>query len=156
MDCRTRPRSDSPGRSGHSAQVSVEANKAVVRRWVEATNQHDLDALDYLFTVDTFDNVGRRVGVAWWKDVFGFLYETLPDWQWTLDDLVAEGDRVVARLTVRGTHRGSGIPFLRGTPPTGRSITWTHHHTFRFVNGKIAEHWANRDDLGFLRQVTEP
>jgi predicted ester cyclase len=37
--------------------------------------------------------------------------------------------------------------------PTGRSVVWTHHHTFRFVDGKIAEHWANRDDLGFLRQV---
>ncbi len=101
----------------------MEANKAVVRRWVEATNRHDLDALDDLFTVDIFDIVGRRVGVAWWKEVFGFLYETLPDWRWTLDDLVAEGDRVVARLTVQGTHKGSSIPFLRGTPPTGRSIT---------------------------------
>ena len=105
--------------------MSVEANKAVVRRWVKATNEHDLDALDDLFTADTFDNVGQR-------------------------------DRVVARLTVKGTHRGSAIPFLRGVPATGRSITWTHHHTFRFADGRIAEHWANRDDLGFLRQVAEP
>lgn len=99
-------------------------------------------------------NVGGRSGVAWWKEVFGFLYATLPDWQWSLDDLVAEGDRAVARLTVRGTHVGSEIPFLKGIPPTGKSIVWTHHHTFRLVDGKIAEHWANRDDLGFLRQVT--
>ena len=60
--------------------------------------------------------------------------------------MVAEQDRVVARLTVRGTHQGSAIPFLHGIQPTGRSVVWTHHHTFRFVDGRIAEHWANRDD----------
>jgi len=120
------------------------------------TNAHDLEALTELFTSDTFDNVGGAAGPQWWREVFQFLYATLPDWQWTLDDLVAEGDRVVARLTVRGTHLGSEIPFLRGIAPTGRVVTWTHHHSFRLVDGRIAEHWANRDDLGFLRQVTAP
>lgn len=134
--------------------MGIEENKAVVRRWVEVTNEQRLDLLDDLFTADTYDNVGRRSGVDWWKEVFGFLYATLPDWHWDLEDIVAEGDRVVARLTVRGTHRGSDIPFLRGVQPTGRAVTWTHHHTFRFSGGRIAEHWANRDDLGFLRQVS--
>jgi predicted ester cyclase len=133
--------------------VGIEENKAVIRRWVEATNAHDLDALVELFTPDTFDHVGRRAGPDWWRQVFEFLYATLPDWQWTLEDLVAEGDRVVARLTARGTHLGSEIPFLHGIPPTGKPVEWTHHHSFRLVNGKVAEHWANRDDLGFLRQV---
>ncbi len=137
------------------ALVGTNDNKAVVRRWVDVTNAHELDELDELFTHYTYDHVGRRSGVAWWRDVFGFLYATLPDWHWTLEDLVAEGDVVVARLTARGTHLGSQIPFLQGIPPTGRSVTWTHHHTFRFRDGRIAEHWANRDDLGFLRQVTE-
>lgn len=136
--------------------MGIEENKAVVRRWVDATNEQRLDLLDDLFTADTYDNVGKRSGVAWWKEVFGFLYETLPDWHWSLDDMVAEGDRVVARLTVLGTHQGSAIPFLQGVQPTGRPIVWTHHHTFRFTDGKIAEHWANRDDLGFLRQVSPP
>ncbi len=126
--------------------MGAEENKDVVRRWVEVTNAQNLDDLDELFTGDTYDHVGQRTGVAWWKEVFGFLYATLPDWRWTLEDIVAEQDRVVARLTVHGTHKGSVIPFLRGIPPTGKSVVWTHHHTFRFVNGKIAEHWANRDD----------
>ncbi|MGK5113185.1 MULTISPECIES: ester cyclase [unclassified Geodermatophilus] len=134
--------------------MGVEENKAVIRRWVEVTNAHDLDALVELFTPDTVDHVGRRAGPEWWRQVFQFLYATLPDWQWTLDDLVAEGDRVVARLTARGTHLGSEIPFLHGVAPTGKPVEWTHHHSFRLVNGRIAEHWANRDDLGFLRQVT--
>jgi len=134
--------------------MSIEENKAVVRRWVQATNEQRLDLLDDLFTADTYDHVGGRSGVDWWKEVFRFLYATLPDWHWELDDIVAEGDRVVARLTARGTHQGSDIPFLRGVQPTGRSVVWTHHHTFRFSGGRIAEHWANRDDLGFLRQVT--
>jgi predicted ester cyclase len=134
--------------------VGVEENKAVIRRWVEVTNAHDVDALVELFTPDTFDHVGRRAGPEWWRQVFGFLYATLPDWRWTLEDLVAEDDRVVARLTARGTHLGSEIPFLRGIAPTGKAVAWSHHHSFRLVNGRIAEHWANRDDLGFLRQVT--
>jgi predicted ester cyclase len=135
-------------------EADIEANKAVIRRWVEVTNAHDMDALVELFTPDTFDHVGGRSGADWWRQVFGFLYATLPDWQWTLDDLIAEGDRVVARLTVRGTHLGSEIPFLRGVAPTGKPVAWTHHHSFRLEDGRIAEHWANRDDLGFLRQVT--
>jgi predicted ester cyclase len=134
--------------------MGVEENKAVIRRWVEVTNAQDMDSLVKLFTPDTFDHVGRRAGPDWWRQVFTFLYATLPDWQWTLDDLVAEGDRVVARLTARGTHLGSEIPFLGGIAPTGKPVAWTHHHSFRLVNGRIAEHWANRDDLGFLRQVT--
>jgi predicted ester cyclase len=134
--------------------VGVEENKAVIRRWVEITNAHDMDALVALFTADTFDHVGRRPGPESWREVYSFLYATLPDLQSTLEDLVAEGDRVVARLTTTGTHLGSEIPFLRGIAPTGRPVEWTQHHSFRVVNGRIAEHWANRDDLGFLRQVT--
>ena len=134
--------------------MGVEENKTVIRRWVEVTNAHDMDALVQLFTADTFDHVGRRAGPEWWREVYSFLYATLPDWQTTLDDLVAEGDRVVARLTATGTHLGSEIPFLHGIAPTGRPVEWTQHHSFRVVDGKIAEHWANRDDLGFLRQVT--
>src|SRR4051812_32729883 len=113
-----------------------------------------MDALVALFTADTFDHVGRRAGPEWWREVYSFLYATLPDLQATLEDLVTEGDRVVARLTTTGTHLGSEIPFLRGIAPTGRPVEWSQHHSFRLVNGKIAEHWANRDDLGFLRQVT--
>jgi predicted ester cyclase len=134
--------------------VGVEENKAVIRRWVEVSNAHDVDALVELFTPDTFDHVGRSAGPEWWRQVFGFLYATLPDWRWTLEDLVAEDDRVVARPTARGTHLGSEIPFLRGIAPTGKAVAWSHHHSFRLVNGKIAEQWANRDDRGFLRQVT--
>jgi predicted ester cyclase len=134
--------------------VGVEENRAVIRRWVEVSNAHDVDALVELFTPDTFDHVGRSAGPEWWRQVFGFLYATLPDWRWTLEDLVAEDDRVVARPTARGTHLGSEIPFLRGIAPTGKAVAWSHHHSFRLVNGKIAEQWANRDDRGFLRQVT--
>jgi predicted ester cyclase len=80
-----------------------------------------MDALAKLFTPDTFDHVGQRAGPESWREVYSFLCATLPGWQWTLDDLVAEDDRVVARLTVRGTHLGSEIPFLRGiAPPDGR------------------------------------
>ena len=111
--------------------MGVEENKAVIRRWVEVSNAHDVDALVELFTLDTFDHVGRSAGPEWWRQVFGFLYATLPDWRWTLEDLVAEDDRVVATLTPRETHLGSEIPFLRGIAPTGKAVAWSHHHSFR-------------------------
>ena len=71
----------------------------------------------------------------------------------------ARGPRRGGRPGGRETHRTwdaprIGDPFLRGIAPTGKAVAWSHHHSFRLVNGKIAEHWANRDDLGFLRQVT--
>ena len=62
---------------------------------------------------------------------------------------IAEGDKVVARLTARGTHQG----LFRGIPPTGRVVTWTGIRIFRIAEGKIVEHWANWDDLSLLKQL---
>ncbi len=129
--------------------MGVEENKAVIRRWVEVTNAHDINSLVELFTPDTFDHVGRRAGPEWWRQVFEFLYATLPDWRWTLEDLVAEGDRVVYRWTTRATHRGE---FLGGAP-TGRRITATGIVILRIAGGKITEAWQCHDLLGLKQQL---
>jgi predicted ester cyclase len=79
------------------------------------------------------------------KSAVAMLRSAFPDDHHTIDDLVAEGDKVVVRLT----HSGTFICL----PPTGMHITQTSIHIFRFVDDKIVEAWANRDDLGLMRQL---
>ncbi len=67
----------------------------------------------------------------------------------TIEDLIAEGDRVVARVTVEGTHRGA----FMGRPPTGNRVRYTTTTTYRIAEGKIQEDWENWDGMGFARQV---
>lgn len=84
------------------------------------------------------------------------LHETLtaafPDLQIDIDDLIAEQDKVVARLTFRGTHRGD----FRGIAPTGRTVTFTAIRIYGISGGKVTESWACQDALGLLQQLRGP
>ena len=72
-----------------------------------------------------------------------------PDQQWLIEDLIAEGDRVVARSTMTGTHTGDFF----GIPASGKSVRMSGVHIVRIQDGRIAEHWGNNDDLGLMRQI---
>src|SRR5260370_37346731 len=72
-----------------------------------------------------------------------------PEFRITIEDLVAEGDKVVFRMTGRGTHHGA----FMGITPTGKPMTITIIDIARFANGQVVEHWGNRDDLGMLHQL---
>ena len=72
-----------------------------------------------------------------------------PDVHFTIDDLIAEGERVVIRWTVTGTHKGE----LQGIAPTGKHVTVTGMVMSRFVKGKVEEDWINFDALGLLQQL---
>ena len=72
-----------------------------------------------------------------------------PDIHVTIEDMVAEADKVVARLTFRGTHRGE----FKGIPPTEKEVIWTGIWIYRVANGKFVERWHNYDLLGLLRQL---
>ena len=74
---------------------------------------------------------------------------TFPDLQVTVDDLIAEGDQIVARWTARGTHRGE----LMGTAPTGKAATIMGIIIDRFAGGRIAEEWVHYDALSMLQQL---
>ena len=78
-----------------------------------------------------------------------FLLPAIPDMQLDLQDFVAEGDKVVVRLTIRGTHRGD----LAGIAPTERAIEVGVLDLFHLRGGKLSEHWALFDNLGMLRQL---
>jgi len=72
-----------------------------------------------------------------------------PDVHANIQDLIAEGDRVVERTNAQGTHKGE----FNGIPPTGRPVTWSELHVYRIENGKIAELWSEIDFLGMMTQL---
>ena len=74
---------------------------------------------------------------------------SFPDWTEHIEDIIAEGDRVVTRWTSRGTHQGE----FEGIAPTGKQVTVAEVAIFRIANGKIAEQWGFPDIMALLRQV---
>ncbi len=72
-----------------------------------------------------------------------------PDMNITMEDMVAEGDKVVARWTAQGTNTGE----IMGMPPTGKAFKATGMNMFRLNDGKVAEVWTNFDDLGMMQQL---
>ena len=77
------------------------------------------------------------------------VHSAFSDIRYEAHDIVSDGDKVALRVTMHGRHTGS----LMGQPPTGRSFSADHIHLFRVADGRIAEHWAQRDDLGMMRQL---
>jgi steroid delta-isomerase-like uncharacterized protein len=132
--------------------MSAEQNKAIVRRWVEGGwNGGDLDLVDELYAQDyTLNDPAMPVhGREGFKQYVTMYRSVFPDLRFTLEDLVAEGDKVAWRLTARGTHKGA----LMGIPPTDKQVAISAIVVSRFDNGKWAEDWLNIDMLGMLQQI---
>ena len=129
-----------------------EANERIVRRLVEeVVNRGATERLPHLVDPDHvghdilgdhYGPEGVRIDVAEFRAAF-------PDLRVTIEDLLAAGDRVARRFTLRGTHRG---PFM-GFPATGRAVTATGIAIDRLADGKLAESWVCFDALGLLRQL---
>lgn len=83
------------------------------------------------------------------KQILANLFRAFPDAYWTIEDIFAVGDKVANRVRWSGTHSGNFF----GTPATRRRFEATHMHIFRAADGRIAEHWANRDVLGHREQL---
>ncbi len=118
--------------------MSTEENKAVVRRAVEALNTRDLGTFDQL--------IG---GPEEWKRRIANLLTAFPDVQLIQEDLIAEGEQVVERWTIRGTHQGH----FQGIPPTGKRVTYTGIDIFRIVDGKLVLVGQSVDRLGMMQQL---
>ncbi len=118
--------------------MSTEENKDVVRRALEALNKRDLGTLDQL--------IG---GPEEWKRRLANLLTAFPDVQLIQEDQIAEGDQVVERWTIRGTHRGH----FQGIPPTGKRVTYTGIDIFRIVDGKLVLVGQSVDRLGMMQQL---
>ena len=133
-------------------QTLIEQNKALARRFVERINAGDIEGAFALTAADWIDHAatpGSPAGVAGGKALFTMLVAAFPDLQTTIEDLIAEDDKVVARLHVAGANRGP----LLGMPATGKTAAISVIDIHRIVDGKFVEHWSNSDDLGMMQQL---
>jgi predicted ester cyclase len=133
-----------------------ETNKAAIRRLHEATNSQDPElisgTIDELFHPDVLIRTPLPVeatGAQAMKEVWARLLVVFPDLRVTIEDLLAEGDKVVSRNTVTGTHEGDYM----GHPPTGKPVTYSEIFIFRFVDGRIAETWGVVDVFAQMKQI---
>jgi steroid delta-isomerase-like uncharacterized protein len=131
--------------------MSTEENKAIARRHVEASDRGDHAAA---FAVVAPDAVwhgfpGMPATVDAWKQAHAMFFGAFPDMRITIDDELAEGDKVVTRWTARGTHTGE----LMGIPPTGKRVTFSAIAVDRIAGGEILEHWIEIDRLGLMQQL---
>jgi len=133
--------------------MSTEDNKAIVRRFFEEVfNRQNLAVLDELVRSDFVHRQAGRVlrGAEFFSEVeSGAHFAAFPDLSITIEDMVAEGDKVVARWTARGTHQGEAM----GRPPTGKVVTWTGMNFMRVLNGQLAEDYEELDTLGLMQQL---
>jgi len=132
--------------------MSAEDNKATARRWYEEVfNAGNLDLIHELFAPNFVDHdpVNPLPGLEGVRQVVGMYREAFPDLHITVEDWVAEGEKVVTRFRAQGTHKGP----LMGIPPTEKQVTVTGIDMLGFEHGKNSEHWGNRDDLGMLQQL---
>jgi len=122
-----------------------------LRRTYEAVNQKNLTAFFELFAPDFVLHNGSMIiqGLEAFKQVEAMLLTALPDIHYTVEDLIAEGDKVVARATLSGTQQGT----FMGIPPTGKHVTIGGIDINRFVGGKSVEHWVEMDTLGLMQQL---
>jgi predicted ester cyclase len=127
------------------------ANKAVVHRFHEGINRHDLSLIDEVVSPDFIQHSSLPIspGRQGLKEYFTRFWSAFPDARITIDDMLAEGDRVSIRATGRYTHKG---PYL-GVAPTNRSIVITRIAIFRVWGGMILEHCDEADRLGLLQQL---
>ncbi|NOZ60448.1 MAG: ester cyclase [Calditrichaeota bacterium] len=131
---------------------STEENKAAVRRLIdEAWNKGNLAVIDeilspnYILHIDA-PGANDREG---YKQAISMYRTAMPDFQFTIDDMIAEGNKVVIRCTMTGTQKGE----LMGSSPTGKKLTMTAISIRYFENGKVIEEWVETNMLGFMQQM---
>jgi len=130
-----------------------ENNKALVRRFYEEIDKGNIDALDELMAEDYIDHnppglPGLAPGREGVKQAFRIFWQATPGHH-VIEDQVAEGDKVVTRLTAIGKHEGD----LPGAPRTGNELRMTSITIHRIANGKLVEKWSGKDTLSFLMQI---
>jgi len=131
-------------------------NKRLARRLLEIIETGELESADEIISPEFRDHPAdgdspsaSAAGPEAFKQIAMRLRTAFAQLHYEEQDAIAEGDKVVLRTVMRGRHEGKFGPF----PPTGRSFAQQQTHTWRIADGKVADHWATRDDLGLLRQL---
>ena len=160
--------------SSAEEEANTAASRQVVRRWFDAMERRAWKEAADCWAPDAQNHASGRYGLQHQRGreavsrVFEALHIAFPDRHWEVEDIIAEGDRVVCRMTVSGTF-GRVPPRPDGPLPAGwvgvestalvpaeaagRPYSVKHVHIFRIADGLIAEHWAARDDLALLLQL---
>ena len=134
--------------------MAAEENKADVRRYNDLVGEYwrtgDADILDEVVAPDFVHHApGLPPDLEGMKQALPMFRAAFPDMRLTEEDLVAEGDRVVDGVTVRGTHEGE----LMGVPPSGNPVEFMETHISRIADGKIVERWGQWDAMGIMQQI---
>jgi len=130
-----------------------DVHKARVREFVaRVLSRGDIEATGEYFTTDMIEEMpfpGQGPGLEGLKETLTRIRSAFPDSQWTVDEQIAEGDKVVTRFTARGTHRGP----LAGVAPSGRFVTVPCMSIDRIVAGQIVESFELFDQLGMFQAI---
>ena len=132
--------------------MSLQENKAVVRRFVEEVQcQHNLAALDELFSPDFVDHSGMSnpPTLEGSRQLFAMMFAAFPDMRFVIRQQIAEGDKVLTHKTLHATQLG---PFM-GIPATGKAVAVDIMDIFTVAGGKITEHWTVGDMLRMMQQL---
>ena len=143
------------GCSSQSTQILSQNKATILRSEAELWSKGNLDVADELYGADF---ICHFIGGTEWKGLQGLKSEVashraaFPDWNEKVDDIIAEGDRVVIRFTSSGTQRGE----FAGIAPSGRKVTIHEAAIYRVVAGKIVEQWGFPDSQSLMQQLTMP
>jgi len=134
--------------------MSTASHKAIVRRYLEAVDQRNVAMLDDIVATDCIIHRPERPeplrGLAAFKQFFESIPQVYSELTTTIDDLFAEEDRVACRVSHRAVYRGALISRLGRHAVGGKTVQWSVIAIFRIREGKIAEEWVHRDELGVL------
>ena len=131
--------------------MSTEENKTIVRRFEELFNEKQVDRADEFVAPDYIDHgalPGQAPGLDGAKQKWAMYIAAIPDLRVPIEDMVAEGDKVMVRWTAEGTQRGE----LLGIPPAGKRLRFSGISIYRLAEGKVAEVWEQFDRLGLMQQ----
>jgi steroid delta-isomerase-like uncharacterized protein len=134
--------------------MSTEQNKALTRQLMEEVfNRGNIGLVDKLFAPDFVEHEelppGIPSGIEGVKTLPTVFRSAFPDFQIAIDDLIAEGEKVVVRSTWSGTHKGE----FMGIPPSGKSVSFGVYDTIRFAGGKVVEHWGQMNEMSLMQQL---
>ena len=137
--------------------MSTEENKALVRRLIEEDKKRNVDGMLELYAPDYVIHGGQvyglpptyTPGLEGLKQICTAFWMAYPDEHMVVEDMIAEGDKVAYRFTLRATHQGE---FL-GIPPTGKAVTVTGIYISRIAGGKFVEDWQTPDLLALMQQL---
>ncbi len=132
--------------------MSEEDNKAVIRWWIEAYNNRDMQAQADILApgyVAHFPGAPGPLDSEAWTQSIATFTEAFPDLRLTVEDILSEGDMVSARVAFEGTHRGE----FQGLPLTSKQVAFSSMEFNRVVDGKVEEHWVEINLLGLVQQL---